>query len=168
MQDGCQLAKVACHRLLGCDEQQRGFLNLESFSIQERVLSLDQPRGSHVARPQRVDDLINLIATASHAPRFAVSIDKRMTDAVPRLPLRIAGAQSAGDGEPHPQVGTRQPAPAGESMQQMPGAREKRVVTVTGSEDWDGLRGFGKSVGAVVAGDHFGATRSQGMTTRQP
>jgi thioester reductase-like protein len=43
-------------------------------------------------RPQRVDDLLNELATAAHAPRFAVSIDKRLTDAVPKWPLALAGA----------------------------------------------------------------------------
>src|SRR6478735_7855150 len=43
-------------------------------------------------RPQRVDELINELAAAAHAPRFAVSIDKRITDAVPRWPLQLAAA----------------------------------------------------------------------------
>ncbi|MGO9490221.1 MAG: SDR family oxidoreductase [Solirubrobacteraceae bacterium] len=43
-------------------------------------------------RPQRVDDLINELATAAHAPRFAVSIDKRLTDPLPRWPLALAAA----------------------------------------------------------------------------
>jgi thioester reductase-like protein len=43
-------------------------------------------------RPQRVDDLINELAEAAHAPRFAVSIDKRLTDPLPRWPLALAGA----------------------------------------------------------------------------
>ncbi|MBA3808103.1 MAG: SDR family oxidoreductase [Solirubrobacterales bacterium] len=41
-------------------------------------------------RPQRVDELINELALAAHAPRFAVSIDKRLTDVVPRWPLALA------------------------------------------------------------------------------
>ncbi len=41
-------------------------------------------------RPQRVDDLINELAAAAHAPRFAVSIDKRLTDPLPRWPLALA------------------------------------------------------------------------------
>ncbi len=41
-------------------------------------------------RPQRVDELINELALAAHAPRFAVSIDKRLTDVVPRWPLVLA------------------------------------------------------------------------------
>jgi thioester reductase-like protein len=40
-------------------------------------------------RPQRVDDLINELAAAAHAPRFAVSIDKRLLDAVPKWPLAL-------------------------------------------------------------------------------
>ncbi len=43
-------------------------------------------------RPQRVDDLINELAAAAHAPRFAVSVDKRITDLVPRWPLALAAA----------------------------------------------------------------------------
>ncbi len=41
-------------------------------------------------RPQRVDDLINELATAAHAPRFAVSIDKRLIDPLPKWPLALA------------------------------------------------------------------------------
>jgi NAD(P)-dependent dehydrogenase (short-subunit alcohol dehydrogenase family) len=41
-------------------------------------------------RPQRVDDLINQLATVAHAPRFAVSIDKRFTDPLPKWPLSLA------------------------------------------------------------------------------
>jgi thioester reductase-like protein len=40
-------------------------------------------------RPQRVDDLINELAAAAHAPRFAVSIDKRLTDPLPKWPLAL-------------------------------------------------------------------------------
>jgi thioester reductase-like protein len=40
-------------------------------------------------RPQRVDDLINELAAAAHAPRFALSIDKRVIDALPRWPLAL-------------------------------------------------------------------------------
>src|SRR5438477_6335047 len=40
-------------------------------------------------RPQRVDDLINELAAAAHAPRFAVSIDKRLLDQLPRWPLAL-------------------------------------------------------------------------------
>ena len=41
-------------------------------------------------RPQRVDELLNELAAAAHAPRFAVSVDKRLTDPVPRWPLALA------------------------------------------------------------------------------
>jgi NAD(P)-dependent dehydrogenase (short-subunit alcohol dehydrogenase family) len=41
-------------------------------------------------RPQRVEDVINELAAVAHAPRFAVSIDKRLTDAVPKWPLKLA------------------------------------------------------------------------------
>jgi NAD(P)-dependent dehydrogenase (short-subunit alcohol dehydrogenase family) len=40
-------------------------------------------------RPLRVDELFNEFATAAHAPRFAVSVDKRLTDAVPTWPLSL-------------------------------------------------------------------------------
>jgi thioester reductase-like protein len=51
-------------------------------------------RAFHLTDPrsQRVDALINEFATAAHAPRFAVSIDKRLTDPLPRWPLALAGA----------------------------------------------------------------------------
>jgi NAD(P)-dependent dehydrogenase (short-subunit alcohol dehydrogenase family) len=41
-------------------------------------------------RPQRVDELFNEFAAAAHAPRFAVSVDKRLTDALPTWPLSLA------------------------------------------------------------------------------
>jgi NAD(P)-dependent dehydrogenase (short-subunit alcohol dehydrogenase family) len=41
-------------------------------------------------RPQRVDDLINSLATVAHAPRFAVSVDKRLIDPLPKWPLKLA------------------------------------------------------------------------------
>jgi len=41
-------------------------------------------------RRQRVDELINELAAAAHAPRFAVSIDKRLTDPLPKWPLLLA------------------------------------------------------------------------------
>jgi len=41
-------------------------------------------------RPQRVDELINELADAAHAPRFAVSIDKRLTNPLPKWPLALA------------------------------------------------------------------------------
>jgi thioester reductase-like protein len=43
-------------------------------------------------RPQKVDDLINELAGAAHAPRFAFNIDKRLLDPLPRWPLTLAGA----------------------------------------------------------------------------
>jgi len=43
-------------------------------------------------RPQRVDDLINELAAAAHAPRFAVSVDKRLIDPLPKWPLALASA----------------------------------------------------------------------------
>ncbi|HMD58120.1 MAG TPA: SDR family oxidoreductase [Solirubrobacteraceae bacterium] len=43
-------------------------------------------------RPQRVDQLLNEIATAAHAPRFALSIDKRIVDPLPKWPLTLAAA----------------------------------------------------------------------------
>jgi thioester reductase-like protein len=41
-------------------------------------------------RRQRVDELINELAVAAHAPRFALSIDKRLTDPLPKWPLTLA------------------------------------------------------------------------------
>ena len=41
-------------------------------------------------RPQRVDEMFNEFAAAAHAPRFAVSVDKRITDLVPTWPLSLA------------------------------------------------------------------------------
>jgi NAD(P)-dependent dehydrogenase (short-subunit alcohol dehydrogenase family) len=41
-------------------------------------------------RPQRVDELINELAGVAHAPRFALSIDKRLTDPLPKWPLKLA------------------------------------------------------------------------------
>lgn len=45
----------------------------------------------HLTDPSgiRVDSLVNLLAEAAHAPRFAVSIDKRVLDAVPKPPLSL-------------------------------------------------------------------------------
>ncbi len=43
-------------------------------------------------RPQKVDDLINELAAAAHAPHFAVSIDKRITNPLPRWPLALTFA----------------------------------------------------------------------------
>ena len=49
-------------------------------------------RAFHLTDPrrQRVDELINELATAAHAPRVAMSIDKRLTDPLPRWPLQLA------------------------------------------------------------------------------
>jgi thioester reductase-like protein len=41
-------------------------------------------------RPQRVEDVINELAAVAHAPRFAVSVDKRLTDTLPKWPLKLA------------------------------------------------------------------------------
>jgi NAD(P)-dependent dehydrogenase (short-subunit alcohol dehydrogenase family) len=51
-----------------------------------RAFSLTDPR------PQRVEDLFNGLAAAAHAPRFALTIDKRLTRALPRWPLALAAA----------------------------------------------------------------------------
>jgi NAD(P)-dependent dehydrogenase (short-subunit alcohol dehydrogenase family) len=40
-------------------------------------------------RPQRVDELINEIASAAHAPRIAVSVPKGVTDPLPKWPLKL-------------------------------------------------------------------------------
>ncbi len=52
--------------------------------LNNRAFHLTDPRG------QRVDELFNEFAAAAHAPRFAVSIDKRLTDALPKWPLALA------------------------------------------------------------------------------
>jgi NAD(P)-dependent dehydrogenase (short-subunit alcohol dehydrogenase family) len=46
----------------------------------------------HLVDPdgQRVDWVLNQIAAAAHGPRFAVSIDKRLVDAVPTAPFALA------------------------------------------------------------------------------
>jgi thioester reductase-like protein len=41
-------------------------------------------------RRQRVDELINELAAAAHAPRVQISIDKRLTRPLPRWPLSLA------------------------------------------------------------------------------
>jgi thioester reductase-like protein len=41
-------------------------------------------------RPQRVDELVNELAAAAHAPRFALSVDKRVLDPLPKWPLKLA------------------------------------------------------------------------------
>ena len=45
----------------------------------------------HLADPkgQRVGEVINQVATAAHAPRVAVSVDRRVVDAVPTAPLSL-------------------------------------------------------------------------------
>jgi NAD(P)-dependent dehydrogenase (short-subunit alcohol dehydrogenase family) len=40
-------------------------------------------------RSQRVDSVMNDFAAAAHAPRFAVSVDKRVLDAIPTAPLSL-------------------------------------------------------------------------------
>jgi NAD(P)-dependent dehydrogenase (short-subunit alcohol dehydrogenase family) len=40
-------------------------------------------------RSQRVDEVMNDMAAAAHAPRFAVSVDKRVLDAIPTAPLSL-------------------------------------------------------------------------------
>jgi thioester reductase-like protein len=40
-------------------------------------------------RPQRVEELINELAAAAHAPRFAVSVPKNVTSALPKWPLKL-------------------------------------------------------------------------------
>jgi thioester reductase-like protein len=40
-------------------------------------------------RPQRVDELFNELAAAAHAPRVAVSIDRRVIDPLPTWPLSL-------------------------------------------------------------------------------
>jgi NAD(P)-dependent dehydrogenase (short-subunit alcohol dehydrogenase family) len=40
-------------------------------------------------RPQRVDELVNELAVAAHAPRFALTVDKRLTDPLPTWPLAL-------------------------------------------------------------------------------
>lgn len=52
--------------------------------VDGQAFHLTDPRG------QRVDELVNELAAAAHAPRFAVSVDKRITDALPTWPLSLA------------------------------------------------------------------------------
>jgi NAD(P)-dependent dehydrogenase (short-subunit alcohol dehydrogenase family) len=40
--------------------------------------------------PQRVDELINELAAAAHAPRVGITIDKRLTDPLPMWPVKVA------------------------------------------------------------------------------
>jgi NAD(P)-dependent dehydrogenase (short-subunit alcohol dehydrogenase family) len=48
-----------------------------------RAFHLTDPEG------QRVDEVFNQFAAAAHAPKFAVNVDRRLTDAVPRWPLAL-------------------------------------------------------------------------------
>jgi thioester reductase-like protein/NADP-dependent 3-hydroxy acid dehydrogenase YdfG len=41
-------------------------------------------------RPQRVDGLINELAAAAHAPRIAITLDRRLTRTLPTWPLSLA------------------------------------------------------------------------------
>jgi thioester reductase-like protein/short-subunit dehydrogenase len=43
-------------------------------------------------RPQRIDELVNELAAAAHAPRFAVTLDRRLTSALPTWPLSLTMA----------------------------------------------------------------------------
>lgn len=59
---------------------------------------------------------------------------------------------SRGDRAPSPTGAQSAPAHAShqhQSMRQMPRLQPKRVLTVTGREDWDALRGFGKDAPMV-------------------
>jgi NAD(P)-dependent dehydrogenase (short-subunit alcohol dehydrogenase family) len=40
-------------------------------------------------RPQRVEEVVNELAAAAHAPRVALTVDKRLTDALPTWPLSL-------------------------------------------------------------------------------
>jgi thioester reductase-like protein len=46
----------------------------------------------HLTDPRRqsVEEVINEFAAAAHAPRFALSVDKRLTDPIPKWPLALA------------------------------------------------------------------------------
>jgi thioester reductase-like protein len=48
-------------------------------------------RTFHLTYPgsQRVDEVMNDLAAAAHAPRFAVSVDKRVVDVIPTAPLSL-------------------------------------------------------------------------------
>jgi NAD(P)-dependent dehydrogenase (short-subunit alcohol dehydrogenase family) len=50
-------------------------------------------RAFHLTDPQgvRVDKLVNLLAAAAHAPRFAVSVDHRLVKALPLGPVSLVG-----------------------------------------------------------------------------
>ena len=49
-----------------------------------RAFHLTDPKG------QKVDELYNEFAAAAHAPKVAMSVDKRLTDALPTWPLSLA------------------------------------------------------------------------------
>jgi thioester reductase-like protein len=49
-----------------------------------RAFHLTDPKG------QRVDELYNEFAAAAHAPKVAMSVDKRLTDVLPTWPLKLA------------------------------------------------------------------------------
>jgi thioester reductase-like protein len=49
-----------------------------------RAFHLTDPKG------QRVDELYNEFAAAAHAPKVAISLDKRLTDVLPTWPLKLA------------------------------------------------------------------------------
>ncbi len=48
-------------------------------------------RAFHLTDPHsmRIDQVFNLLAEAAHAPRFAVSLDKRLVSAVPKAPMSM-------------------------------------------------------------------------------
>ncbi len=50
-------------------------------------------RAFHLTDPRsiRIDRVFNLLAEAAHAPRFALSLDKRLLAPVPKTPLSLAG-----------------------------------------------------------------------------
>jgi thioester reductase-like protein len=48
-----------------------------------RAFHLTDPEG------QRVDEVFNQFAAAAHAPQFAINVDRRLTDAVPKWPLAL-------------------------------------------------------------------------------
>jgi NAD(P)-dependent dehydrogenase (short-subunit alcohol dehydrogenase family) len=52
--------------------------------LDDKAFHLTDPRG------QGVEEVINEFAAAAHAPRFALSIDKRITDPIPSWPLSLA------------------------------------------------------------------------------
>jgi NAD(P)-dependent dehydrogenase (short-subunit alcohol dehydrogenase family) len=50
-------------------------------------------RAFHLTDPHsmRIDQVFNMLAEAAHAPRFAVSLDKRLVSAVPKAPMSMIG-----------------------------------------------------------------------------